>query len=62
MSSYISLRIYSSEERKNSTKEEVEQLFLDRVLTFYISRKEQLGEERLNLLEHAVILQVVDEK
>ena len=62
MASYLPVNMPTIEELKNSTQEEVEQLFLDRVLTYYESRKESMGQERLSILEHAVILQVVDEK
>jgi len=62
MAGFLPVNMPSEEELKASSRDEVEQLFHDRVLDYYEQRKENLGEDKLNMLEHAVILQVVDQK
>jgi preprotein translocase subunit SecA len=52
----------SEEELRELPGTEVNQFVLDKMLEFSDQRKENMGAEMFNVLEHAVVLQVVDRK
>ncbi len=60
MAAYIPDNLPDEEQVKQLSAGEVAPLFYDLLLEAYQKREEELGEEKLNMLEHAVVLQVVD--
>ncbi len=60
MAAYLPEGTPTEEELKQLAANEVAGCFYDRLLAYYDKRRETMGEEVLNALEHAVVLQVVD--
>ena len=60
MAAYLPENTPSEEEIKQLAGTEVANFFYDRLLAYYDQRRETMGAEVLNALEHAVVLQVVD--
>ena len=60
MAAYLPAGMPEEEELKVITREEVVDLFKEKVLAYYAQREEDMGKEKMNLLEHIIVLQVVD--
>ncbi|MBQ1502025.1 MAG: preprotein translocase subunit SecA [Firmicutes bacterium] len=60
MAAYLPTGMPTEAELKELSREEVYDLFKDKIAAYYEQREEDMGKEKLNLLEHAVVLQVVD--
>ena len=60
MAAYLPEGTPTEEEVKQLAANEVAGFLYDRLLAYYDKRRETMGEEVLNALEHAVVLQVVD--
>ena len=60
MSTYLPESMPTQEALKQITREEVYDLFKDLVHQCYAKKEQAMGKEKLALLEHVVILQVVD--
>ncbi|MBQ3287593.1 MAG: preprotein translocase subunit SecA [Firmicutes bacterium] len=62
MASYLPQDLPTEDRLKEMSKDEVFDFFKEKMQARYALRDEELGEDRRKLLEHAVILQVVDGK
>ncbi len=60
MAAYLPEDTPTEEEIKQLSGSEVANFFYDRLIAYYDKRREAMGAEVLNALEHAVVLQVVD--
>ena len=60
MAAYLPVGMPSEDELKAITRDEVTELFRERAHAYYAQRAEDMGADKLNILEHAVVLQVVD--
>ena len=60
MAAYLPEGTPTEEEVKQLAANEVAGFLYDRLLAYYDKRRETMGEEVINALEHAVVLQVVD--
>ena len=54
--------VIKPEEIRESTPEEIKELFLDQALAYYEQREAEMGEETVREIERAVLLRVVDSK
>ena len=62
MSAYLPQDLPTEEQLREMSRDEVYAYFKDKMTARYALRDEELGAEKRSLLEHAVILQVVDGK
>lgn len=60
IAAYLPVGLPTEEELRRLSPDEVPQFILDRMTAYYDQRREKMGAEMLNLLEHTVVLQVVD--
>jgi len=60
IAAYLPTNLPTEDELKELEPEEVPEFLYERILAFYDERREKMGPDMLGVLEHAVVLQVVD--